>query len=558
MRNKCSLLILYLLLGLGFRAQAQQAPIIPQPAGLELKPGSFTLDERTSIQFKRGNKELAALAQYLADHVRDISGYTLPLNKKTPYTIELALGSLPGLGDEGYQLRVSPTGIVVKGNTRAGVFYGLQSLRQTLPPVRTNAPLTVPAMEVVDSPRFAWRGMMLDVSRHFYTVQDIKEILDLLALYKINTFHWHLTDNEGWRLEIKKYPRLTKVGAWRQELPGSVFYKPDSAYVPPLTGRPYPYGGYYTQAQAREVVAYAQARNITVVPEIEMPGHSGAALAAYPRLACMPHPQPVPNATLWSGGMQQDRFNLNYCPANDSVFVFLQDVLSEVMDIFPSQYLHIGGDEVDKDDWKKCAGCQALMQREGLRDEDELQSYFIKRIEKYVVSKGRRIIGWDEILEGGLAPEATVMSWRGEKGGIAAARQGHDVVMSPSNPLYFNRYQAGPEGEPLAGRYSINTLEKVYAYNPLPAALSGPEQRHVLGAQFAIWTEFISSRSHLEYMLLPRLPAFAETLWTPPNKQNFNNFTDRLNQGHFSGWEQQGIRFHPLHYRSRTHEATRQ
>lgn len=556
--SKCIGPILCLLFAFILQAQAQQAPIIPQPVRMELKQGHFILDENTSIRFERGNKELEALGRYFANHVQKISGHTLPLNKKKEKTLELALESIAGLGQEGYQLRVSPTAIVIKGNARAGVFYGLQSLMQTLPAVRTNEMLQVPSMEIADEPRFGWRGMMLDVSRHFYTVEDVKQFIDLLALYKMNKFHWHLTDNEGWRLEIKKYPKLTSVGGWRQEISGSVYYKQDSTYEKPLTGPPYTYGGYYTQEQAREVVQYAQERNITVIPEIELPGHSGAALTAYPEFSCQRHQQEAPNSALWNGVTDPAKVNLNYCAGNDSSFLFLQDVLTEVMAIFPSEYLHIGGDEVDKSYWEKCPRCQKRMQNEVLKDEQELQSYFIRRMEKFLLAHNRKLLGWDEILEGGLAPSATVMSWRGEKGGIAAAKQGHDVIMSPSDPLYFNRYQAGPEGEPFAAKYSINTLERVYKYNPHPEALSPIERKHVLGGQFAMWTEFISSVGHLEYMLLPRLPAIAEALWTPLEKKDFDSFVDRLNAWHFSAWEQQGTRFHPLFYQSHTHETDRE
>ncbi|MBF9252682.1 beta-N-acetylhexosaminidase [Pontibacter sp. 172403-2] len=549
-------LLLYFLFGFILQAQAQVS-IIPQPASMELKDGYFILDENTSIRFKPGNRELAALGAYFSNHISEVAGYTLPLNKKKGKSIRFVLERMADVGAEGYKLSVSPSAILIKANTRAGIFYGLQSLLQTLPAVRTNQALQVPCMEVTDEPRFGWRGMMLDVSRHFYSIETIKEFIDLLALYKMNTFHWHLTDNEGWRLEIKKYPKLTLVGAWRQEIPGSVFYKQDSTYKEPLTGRPYTYGGYYTQEQAKEVVAYASARNITVIPEIEMPGHSGAALAAYPEFSCTQHPQQVPNSTLWNGVTDPAEISLNYCAGNDSTFLFLQDILKELMVIFPSAYIHIGGDEVDKSYWEKCPRCQKRMADENLENEEELQSYFIRRMEKYLLAHNRKLLGWDEILEGGLAPSATVVSWRGEKGGIAAAKQGHNVIMSPSDPLYFNRYQAGPEGEPFAAKYSINTLERVYNYNPYPEALSSAETKYVLGGQFAIWTEFISSVEHLEYMLLPRMPAIAEALWTPLEKKDFESFVNRLNQWHFIAWEQQGIRFHPLYYKSRTHEASR-
>ncbi|KAA5542968.1 beta-N-acetylhexosaminidase [Adhaeribacter rhizoryzae] len=555
-QNSITCFLLFFLFGFLFPARAQ-VNIIPQPANLKMNSDHFVIDKYTVIQYKRTDKELAALATYFANQVKNISDYALPVNKKEKKNIAFVLEKVAEVGPEGYKMAVTPTAIQIKANTKAGIFYGLQSLLQTLPALRTNEPLQVPCMEVTDEPRFGWRGMMLDVSRHFYSVAAIKEYIDLLARYKMNVFHWHLTDNEGWRLEIKKYPKLTAVGAWRKEIPGSIYYKPDSAYTQPLNNTPYTYGGYYTQQEAKEIVAYAQARHITVIPEIEMPGHSGAALTAYPQFACAPHAQEVPNAYTWSGAVDVKKLNLNYCAGNDSSFLFLQGVLQEVMAIFPSEYIHIGGDEVDKYYWKQCPRCQKRIQAEGLKNEEELQSYFIRRMEKYLLAHNKKLLGWDEILEGGLAPSATVMSWRGEKGGIAAAKMGHHVVMSPSNPLYFNRYQADPADEPLGAKFSLNTLDKVYQYNPHSAALSETEKKLILGGQFAIWTEFISSVAHLDYMLLPRMPAIAEALWTPVEKKDFNSFVNRLNQGHFPNWEQQGIRFHPLFYKSRSHEANR-
>lgn len=552
---KSFLLKLFLLLLLISARQVvfAQINIIPQPVNVVLKEAVFLIDGQTSLQFDKNDQELLALAAYFSNYVHNISGNKLLLNQKKNKNIRFTINPIKGIGAEGYQISVSTVAIHINATTKAGIFYGLQSLIQTLPAVRTNEPLRVPCMEIEDGPRFKWRGMMLDVSRHFYTVEAIKEMLDYMALYKMNVFHWHLTDNEGWRLQIKKYPKLTAVGAWRQEFPGSVFYKKDSVQ----TGTPYTYGGYYTQEQAREVVAYAQARNITVIPEIEMPGHSGAALAAYPQFSCTQQVQNVPNSTTWNGFIDATKINFNYCAGNDSAFLFLQDVLKEVMQIFPSEYIHIGGDEVDKSYWKKCARCQMRMQAGQLKSEEELQSYFIRRMEQFLQIHNKKLLGWDEILEGGLAPSATVMSWRGEKGGITAAKQAHNVVMAPSDPLYFNRYQAGPEGEPFAAKYSINTLERVYRYNPHPAVLNNDQAKFVLGGQAAIWTEFISSEAHLEYMLLPRMPALAEALWSPLDQKDFETFLKKLNGWHFNAWQQKGIRFHPLHFTSQTHEANR-
>ncbi len=369
----------------------------------------------------------------------------------------------------------------------------------------------LPCLSIADQPRFPWRGMHLDVCRHFFPVEFVKRYIDLLARYKMNTFHWHLTEDQGWRIEIKKYPKLTEVGAWRS-----------GGQVGPYSRREYdsiPYGGFYTQAQIKEVVAYAAARHVTVVPEIEMPGHAMAALAAYPALGCIGGPYEVQKG--W--GVFDDVF----CAGNDSVFAMLEGVLTEVMELFPGQYLHIGGDECPKERWKACAKCQARMKAHGLKDEHELQSYFIQRIEQFVNSKGRKIIGWDEILEGGLAPNAAVMSWRGTEGGVAAAKSGHYAVMSPGSHCYFDHYQGDPANEPLAiGGYT--TLQKVYSYEPIPAELKPEEAKYILGAQGNVWTEYILTPDHVEYMAVPRMLALAEVLWTPKAKRDEADFIRRL------------------------------
>ncbi|MFD2832428.1 beta-N-acetylhexosaminidase [Christiangramia antarctica] len=545
-RNFSNSLMLFLVLfGITSTVQAQ---LIPAPSKMDKGSGVFEVDENTSLQFSSKNDGLEEMTIYFQKQVKRLSGIGLPINEKSGKKIRFQIDEKSGLVEEGYKLEISEDNIEISASTTAGVFYGMQSVLQYFPDIRTNEKITLPVMEITDEPAFGWRGMMLDVSRHFYSVETIKEVLDLMAFYKLNTFHWHLTDNEGWRLEIKKYPKLTSVGAWRQEIPGSVFYKKDSTYAEPLTGEPYRYGGFYTQEQAREVVAYATKRNITVIPEIEMPGHSAAALAAYPEFSCAQPKQDPPGSNLWNDVTDTENMAFNYCAGEEAPFQFLQDVLLEVMEIFPSEYIHVGGDEVDKSYWEKCASCQARIQEENLKNEEGLQSYFIKRMEKFLDAHNRKLLGWDEILEGGLAPQATVMSWRGEKGGIAAAKSGHDVVMSPSDPLYFNRYQADPEGEPQAGPYSINTLKKVYNYEPIPESLNTEEARYVLGSQFAIWTEFISSVEHLEYMLLPRMTAFSEAVWSSKDNKDFEDFTKRLNQGHYRRWKNNGIRFHPNYF----------
>jgi hexosaminidase len=452
------------------------------------------------------------------------------------------------LGKEGYLLNISSSEIQITANSYAGLFYGTQSLLQYIIANNTQTPIKIPCLSISDKPNVAWRGMVMDVSRHFYNVKAIKELLDLMAFYKLNIFHWHLADNEGWRLEIKKFPKLTEVGAWRTEIPGSIFYKKDSTYAKKLDGKSYQYGGFYTQVQIKEVVAYAKDRNITVVPEIDVPGHSGAALSAYPEFSCEKHTQETPNSALWNGVVKPENVNLNYCAGQESTFKFLEDVFTEVMSLFPSQYIHVGGDEVDKSYWKKCPNCQKRMAENSLKDENALQSYFIKRIAQFLEKNNRKIIGWDEILEGGAPTNATVMSWRGKKGGIEAAKLKQDVIMAPNNPLYFNRVQEDPKNEPYGEIFSINTLEKVYNYSLIPTELSSEEAKYIIGGQFAIWTEHISSVEHLEYILLPRMPAFAENLWSTTANKNYNSFISRLNQGHFDYWKSNGIRFHPKYY----------
>lgn len=520
------------------RTDQSAVNIIPKPAKLKVYRGTFTLSDSTRILAESGNGQAVYVGQYMAQRIEKASGYKLPISSTTgskmiPGAILLTTaGADKGLGDEGYTLESNKNGVIIRGRP-AGLFYGVQTFFQLLPPqifktdsVQTRIAWTIPAVKIKDKPRFQWRGMHLDVGRHFFPPEFIKKYIDELAMHKMNTFHWHLTEDQGWRIEIKKYPRLTKIGSWREGTTLAEINKPD------VTDG-IRYGGFYTQDEIREIVRYAQDRFVTIVPEIEMPGHSVAALAAYPNLSCTGGPFKVRE----SWGIAKDV----YCAGNDSVFTFLQNVLSEVMDLFPSKYIHIGGDEVPKDRWKKCPKCQKRIKDEGLKDEKELQSYFVQRIEKFLNSSGRQIIGWDEILEGGLAPNAAVMSWRGIEGGIAAAQQNHDVVMSPTSHCYFDFYQADPADEPRAIGGFL-PLEKVYAYEPVPSELTKKQSRLILGAQGNVWTEYIKTPAEVEYMALPRLCALAEVVWSPKSQRNLDDFLRRMS-AHYARLDEMGVNY---------------
>lgn len=511
--------------------RAQPIYIIPQPVKVLSRPGNFILDANTIIRYNIAQKDLGEAADFLNAAIKNVAGYKLQKNAPQKKTIQLKLEKVEVIGDEGYQMDVTPAAIVIRANKKEGIIYGIQSLLQMLPAIRTNAVLEIPCLAITDYPHFKYRGMHLDVSRHFFGPEFVKEYIDLIASYKMNVFHWHLVDDQGWRIEIKKYPKLVSTGAFRVDHTDMVWGSRPQA----KPGQPATYGGYYTQEQIKEIVRYAAVRNVTIIPEIEMPGHVASAIAAYPTLSC----SQVPQLPLTGGNYSN--MSSNYCAGNDSVFYFLQDVLSEVINLFPSKYIHIGGDEVEKNSWKKCLRCQTRIKNEGLKNEEELQSYFIRRIEKFVTSKGRKIIGWDEILEGGLAPDATVMSWRGEAGGIAAARMNHDVIMTPGNPVYFDNYQSGPAGEPLAIG-GMNTLKNVYDYNPVPKELTPAEEKYVLGAQANLWCEFITSASHAAYMILPRMPALAEVVWSPKENKNWDDFNKRL-QNHFKRYDLKGLNY---------------
>ncbi|WDF57085.1 family 20 glycosylhydrolase [Mucilaginibacter sp. KACC 22063] len=505
------------------------ASIIPAPVKLTKSAGSFVLSQQTRILADTLNNKAVVFFTDLLKNKWNLQNQ-LSLNTGTTGANIIVLTSTgtEGLPAEGYRLTITPQQVIVAGKG-AGLFYGIQTLMQLLPLEKAGS-VNLPCLTIEDYPRFGYRGMHLDVSRHFFSVEMVKKYIDLMAAYKLNTFHWHLTDDQGWRIEIKKYPKLTQVGSQRAQTVIGNFHD----RVPQQYDNT-PHGGFYTQDEVRDVVRYAAERYITIVPEIEMPGHATAALAAYPEYSCDPDKQ-YQVAQTW--GVFKDI----YCPT-DKTFAFLEDVLTEVMELFPSKFIHIGGDEVPKDAWQKSAFCQSLIKRLHLKNEHGLQSYFIQRIEKFVNSKGRNIIGWDEILEGGLAPNATVMSWRGEAGGIEAAKQHHNVIMTPgSGGLYFDHAQGKSDKEPVGiGNYA--PLSKTYSYNPTPAALSADEQKYIIGVQANMWTEYIATDSKLEYMLLPRMLALAEVAWSPLANKNFTDFSATRLPKHLAAIDKSGTNY---------------
>ena len=494
--------------------QITDLQIVPRPKQIALGKGYFELNEKTCLRYNSFSEEIR-----IADNL------TKAIEEKTLWTIRsadavrqnvicFALDSLSDIPAEGYRLAITPEKVEFKAKTSAGLFYGLQTFLQLLADTSlydTKEQLwRLPVLRIEDEPAFAYRGMHLDVSRHFYPVEFIYKYLDLMSYYKFNTFHWHLTDAGGWRLEIRQYPGLVEKGAWRtQEDWRKWWVGGDRKYA--LKDDPGAYGGYYTEKEIRNIVAYAAERHITVIPEIEMPGQSEEVLHAYPELGC-------------SGDIGDSG---EFCAGKEETFAFIEKVLTTVMELFPSEYIHIGGDEASKKHWRKCRYCQERIKKEHLKDEAELQSYFIQRVGKFIHSKGRKLIGWDEILEGGLAEDAIVMSWRGEKGGITAAKSGHDVIMTPGEYCYFDAYQADPVTQP----YAIGGFTpylKVYSYNPVPPELNVQEARHILGAQANVWTEYIATPEHVEYMVFPRMLALSEVLWTPRGKKDSADFKRRV------------------------------
>ena len=510
--------------------------VFPQPRQIDLAEGVFTLDTASAIISNDGK-----LGEMLATYLRPATGFALPVAALSDGAITfpdnaivLRLDDAPALSDEAYTLTVSPANVLLSASTAVGLIHAMQTLRQLLPPQILSSRQVhdieweIPALSISDAPAFGWRGLHLDVGRHMFAVDEIKQFIDLLTFYKYNTFHWHLTEDQGWRIEIKKYPRLTEVGAYRQET------------VLPKTRDQYdgvPYGGFYTQDEIRAVVAYAAERGITVVPEIEMPGHAVAALTAYPELGCAGKDYQV--RTNW--GIAKDI----YCAGKDQVFSFLQDVLTEVMELFPGEYIHIGGDEAPKKLWKSCPACQARIKAEGLADEHELQSWFIRQIDDWLTARGKRLIGWDEILEGGLASNATVMSWRGSQGGIEAANAGHDAVMTPTTYCYLDYYQHEDfDSEPPALSHYL-PLEQVYQFVVVPEGIAPGKRHHILGGQGNIWTEFIPTFDQVQYMAFPRAIAIADILWNHPEERDYDSFTARLEK-HLACLDTLNVNYRPL------------
>ena len=515
------LMLAFSVLSTSVSGQKPKNSIIPKPVNYESGKGFFTITPSTQIVLSPSSKELSKIADLLKERLRlkQIQEVSMKSGtSKSHNTITLKLSQTNEPGNGGYNLIVDKKNITITANSGNGIFYGMQTLFQLLPPIiESRNPADsfekwkVPVCKIIDYPRFEYRGMHLDVCRHFFPVEFIKKYIDLMSVYKVNNFHWHLTEDQGWRLEIKKYPLLTEIGSVRASTPIGRNSRDDNK----------PYGGFYTQEEAREIVEYASRRYVNIIPEIEMPGHALAALASYPNLSCTGGPFEV--RTKW--GVTDDIF----CAGNEEVFTFLEDVLTEVISIFPSKYIHIGGDEAPKTRWEACPLCQKRIQDEGLKDDHELQSYFITRIGKFLNKNGRQIIGWDEILEGGLAPGATIMSWRGTDPGVQAARLGHPAIMTPGSPCYFDHYQGNPAGEPLAfGGY--NSLKSVYLYEPVPEELSSEEAKFIIGAQGNLWTEYISEAGQAEYMAYPRAIALAEVNWSEKKSRNWEDFLARFYQ----------------------------
>jgi hexosaminidase len=519
--------------------------IIPAPLSVSQQPGSLEVSDGAVISYPAGDRS----AEFDARHLADLLERTRHLGLVTESSIKTSSTALIALTrtappqavaepDESYDLVVSPEKVVISAAGDAGLYYGTVTLWQMLTTGQWSGTASLPCVRIRDAPQLRWRGLMLDSARHMQSIDYIRQLIDRMSLEKLNVLHWHLTDDQGWRLEIKRYPRLTQIGAWRE------LRTPDLT-MSPAQERSHHYGGYYTQAEVRDLVAYAAQRNVTIVPEIEMPGHASAALAAYPRFGSSPSPLSTPSNEY---GIFPNLYNID-----DATFTFLENVLTEVMQLFPSPWIHIGGDEAIKNQWEASPAIQAKMKALGLPNEDALQSYFTKRIDTFLTAHGRRTVGWDEILQGGLAPNAVVMSWHGVQGAIDASKLGHDAVLTPARPLYFN-YRQSAAADEAPGRFALNTLKNVYDFDPEPASLSAEQRRHILGVQANLWTEYVISSDRDDWMLYPRTAALAEIAWSAAPNRDWNSFLSRLID-EMRRYQSLGIHFDPATFRVRIEET---
>lgn len=547
-----SLLLMLVIESNSQRTTKRRIALIPQPVSLieNDNQANYILPSIINILIPK-NEEVKKIAQQLAVQLSAPTGFKANIKEgKTllPKSILLSLANETGLPNDGYRLKVTPQGITLTANAPAGFFYGIQTLVQLLPPAiaskteKEEREWDIPAVTIEDYPRFGWRGLMLDVSRHFFTVAQVKDYIDQMVKYKFNLLHLHLTDDQGWRIEIKSLPKLTEVGAWRVERTGTF-----GTFPKPQPGEKATYGGFYTHEDIKELVKYAAERFVNIMPEIDVPGHSLAALASYPELSCTPgeyYVSPGDRFMVWPGGGQHfyGLLDNTICPANEKAYEFLDKVFTEVAQLFPFPYIHMGGDETARNFWEKNEKIKALMQKENLKDLDEVQSYFVKRVEKIINSKGKKMIGWDEILQGGLAPNAAVMSWRGMKGGIEAAKMGHEVVMSPTDFAYIDYMQGDASIEPPV--YATLRLKKAYQFEPLP---DGVDAKLIKGGQANLWTEQVYNMRHAQYMTWPRAFAIAEALWSPKEKRNWNDFVPRVER-HFERFEQAQVKYAPSIY----------
>ncbi len=552
-----------LLIAVSFFIQAtgqNSLSLIPWPVDVQQQPGNYVLNDKITVSNSFPGQDWTNLFNYFRDEMKKQFSITVTeAGKGKKGDIDFFMTRMPTSGKPAYRIEVNKTGIRIETNFSEPAFHAMQTLFQLIPVEQNRRGMKtgnqIPFVRIFDYARFGYRGMHLDVCRHFFPVSFVKKYIDYLAYHKLNTFHWHLTEDQGWRIEIKKYPELTTIGGWRN---GTIIGR-----YPGKGSDNLRYGGSYTQEEIKEVVAYAKERFIDVIPEIEMPGHASAAIAAYPWLSCFPEkPTAIPPKMISAKSVEEQKngriklvqetwgvFDDVFCAGNDSTFMFLQNVIDEVVPLFPSKYFHIGGDECPKTHWKQCPRCQMRMKDLNLKDEHELQSYFVQRIEKYLNSKGKTLIGWDEILEGGLAPKAVVMSWRGEKGGIEAAKQQHQVIMTPGNPVYFDHTQSENEDSVTIGGF--NPIEKVYAYEPVPKELNEEEAKYVLGAQANLWTEYIKNTSKVEYMIFPRMAALSEVLWSKKESKNWENFQKRL-MGQFKRYDKWGATYSKAYFDLKT------